>query len=201
MSPQVYEQVERENLDPPHALLNRIRAARYSRGERPLTGLAGRKIMQDFSRTMTAAPGQKVRRYRSENSDSQQLGGYSGAGPSARDPQPLAGLLGRVIAERGWATPLAVSSVIARWDELVGERLASKTKPLSFEEGVLLISCESSNWAVHLGQMKQQIIQRLNQELGQQVVLDLKIQGPHRPNWQRGRMRVAGGRGPRDTYG
>ena len=98
-----------EAVDAPHALLSRIRAAKEARGEHRVQGAAGRKIIKDFGRVMNAEPGTKVRRYTSAESTG-QLGGYTGAGPSVRDPQSLGGLLDRVIMERGWTTPLAVDS-------------------------------------------------------------------------------------------
>jgi predicted nucleic acid-binding Zn ribbon protein len=38
-------------------------------------------------------------------------------------------------------------------------------------------------------------------ELGPEVVTRLHISGPVGPSWKHGAWSVAGGRGPRDTYG
>lgn len=189
-----------EAVDAPHALLSRIRAAKEARGELRVKGAAGRKIIKDFSKVMTAEPGTKVRTYRSPGS-SDQLGGYTGPGPSARDPQALSGLINRIIMERGWTTPLAVSSVMARWPELVGQQMSDKTTPESFDQGVLTVRCESTAWAVQIRHMKYDIMRRFNSELGDEVVTDIQAFGPHAPSWKKGRYRVPGGRGPRDTYG
>lgn len=189
-----------EAVDAPHALLSRIRAAKEARGEHRVQGAAGRKIIKDFGRVMNAEPGTKVRRYTSAESTG-QLGGYTGAGPSVRDPQSLGGLLDRVIMERGWTTPLAVSSVMARWDKLVGPQIASKATPESFEDGVMTVRCESTAWAVQIRQMKYDIMRRFNGELGDDVVKDVRAFGPAAPSWKKGRRVAPGGRGPRDTYG
>ncbi|WP_421084278.1 DUF721 domain-containing protein [Rothia nasimurium] len=197
----IYESEYSEDvLDAPHALLSRIRASKEARGELRVQGAAGRKIIKDFSKVMTAEPGTKLRTYRSPGSNN-QLGGYTGPGPSARDPQPLSGLIGRIIMERGWTTPLAVSSVMARWPELVGQNVAGKTTPESFDQGVLVVRCESTAWAVQIRHMKYDIMRRFNSELGDEVVTDIQAFGPHAPSWKKGRYRVPGGRGPRDTYG
>ena len=42
-------------------------------------------------------------------------GGYSGAGPDDRDPQPVGGLLGGLVDDRGWQRPLAEARVFADW--------------------------------------------------------------------------------------
>lgn len=189
-----------ESVDAPHALLSRIRAAKEARGESRVQGAAGRKIIRDFAHAMNEEPGKKPRRYRSDTNTS-QLGGYSGAGPSARDPRPLAGLLDRVIMERGWSTPLAVSSVLARWSQLVGPVYASKTTPESFDDGIVVVRCESTAWAVEMRRMKYDIMRKLEAELGAGVVKDIQALGPTAPSWRKGKRVAPGGRGPRDTYG
>lgn len=194
------EEYAQEGVDAPHALLSRIRAAKEARGEYRISGAAGRKIIKDFSRAMTAEPGKAPRRYHSPD-QAGQLGGYSGPGPSARDPQGLSGLLQRVIMERGWSTPLAISSVMARWESLVGPQIASKTTPISFEDGTLTIHCESTAWAAQIRHMKYDIMRSFNKELGDNVVTAIKVFGPTTRSWKKGPLVAPGGRGPRDTYG
>lgn len=189
-----------DGIDAPAALLSRIRAAKEARGELRVQGAAGRKIIKDFGRAMNSDPGIQTRLFNSYDT-SEQLGGYSGSGPSTRDPQSLGGLLDRVIMERGWTTPLAVSSVMARWEKLVGAQLATKAIPESFDHGVVTVRCESTAWAVQIRQLKYDIIRRFNSELGDDVVRDVRALGPHIPSWKKGLRVAPGGRGPRDTYG
>lgn len=189
-----------ETVDAPHALLSRIRAAKEARGEKRVQGVAGQKIIKDFARVMNAEPGEKVRRF-DGGANRYQMGGYSGPGKSARDPQGLGSVLDRVIMERGWSTPVAVSSVLARWNTLVGTQLASKSTPESFDDGVVVVKCESTAWAVEMRRMKYDIMRRINKELGSEVVTDIQAHGPTAPSWKKGRRVAPGGRGPRDTYG
>lgn len=189
-----------EDVDAPYALLSRIRAAKEARGERRIQGAAGQKIIKDFSKVINAEPGERVRRF-SVGVNRYQMGGYSGPGKSARDPQGLSGILDRVIMERGWSTPVAVSSVLTRWGTLVGAQLASKSKPESFDDGVVVVRCESTAWAVEMRRMKYDIMRRINEELGGEIVKDIQAHGPNAPSWKKGRRVAPGGRGPRDTYG
>src|SRR4051794_12642118 len=53
----------------------------------------------------------------------------SGARADARDPQALGATLGRLVAERGWETPVAVGGVIGRWDAVVGPDIAGHCRP------------------------------------------------------------------------
>ena len=41
---------------------------------------------------------------------------------------------------RGWKEPVAVSSVLARWAELVGPEIAAHTRPISFENSIVEVN-------------------------------------------------------------
>lgn len=130
------------------------------------------------------------------------MGGYSGPGESSRDPKPLGGIVSALIRSRGWKEPVAVSSVLARWAELVGPEIAAHTKPLSFENSIVQVQCDSTAWATQLRLMHGQLIELFRRELGEGVVAQVRILGPNNGRWsQRGYRRASGMRGVRDTYG
>lgn len=125
----------------------------------------------------------------------------SGHGEDLRDPKPVGAALTGLIRSRGWTAPVAVGSVISRWDQLVGGAVAEHCRPESFEDGVVVVSCDSTAWATNLKLMKGQLMAVFDRELGRGVVTEIEIRGPQAPNWKRGKFSVRGGRGPRDTYG
>ena len=45
------------------------------------------------------------------------------------------------------------------------------------------------------------VVRRVNQELGDDTVTVVEVQGPRGPSWKHGRLSTRGSRGPRDTYG
>lgn len=191
-----------DQVDAPAALLNRLRQAALARGEGRLQGNAAKKILRDFGAVMSAEPGQKTpRRYRDAGYDPRVLGGYSGAGKSARDPKELSNIVEMMIAGRGWKEPVAVSSVLTRWDSLVGTNIAAHVQPEGFQDGVVKVRCDSTAWAAQMKLMRGELLQKFSQELGEGVVQKIEIYGPHRPSWKRGKFVAPYGRGPRDTYG
>ncbi|GAA1472506.1 hypothetical protein CFELI_00020 [Corynebacterium felinum] len=109
-------------------------------------------------------------------------------------------LLRKEIKQRGWNHNLAGGWVQANWDELVGDHVAAHTKVEMLKETSLFISCDSTAWATNLRMMQRQILQAIAQQVGPDVVTELKIFGPHTPSWRHGPLHVKG-RGPRDTYG
>lgn len=190
-----------DEVNAPAALLNRMRAGAASRGEGRLQGNAAKKLTRDFGEVMSAEPGSKRRKRRYQSVDPRTLGGYTGPGKSARDPKPLSDLMEKMIQSRGWKEPVAVSSVLARWDELVGAHVASYARPVSYTDSTVIIQCETTPQAVNLRMMTNEILKMFERELGVGVVQKIQVNGPNTPSWKRGRRVAPGMRGPRDTYG
>lgn len=167
---------EHQSIDAARAALNRMRQAAQARGEQ----------RQRQPRQSTGRLPERRRRRPSE--------------PFGRDPQELGGVVSRMISERGWSSPVAVGSVIARWETLIGPDIAAHCQPESFTGTELQVRCDSTTWATQLRLLSSALLQRLETELGPGVVTSLRVYGPAAPNWRKGGRRV-GGRGPRDTYG
>ena len=125
---------------------------------------------------------------------------WSGAGPDARDPAPLAATLKRWIGEAGVGADLTKATVIGRWAEIVGPDIAAHCEPVSLVDGVLLLQAESTAWATQIRMLAPQIVIKINQEVGRGSVTRIRAQGPSGPSWRFGPRHVSG-RGPRDTYG
>jgi len=100
----------------------------------------------------------------------------------------------------GWTEQIEVSSVTARWREVVGEQIADHCEPIGFDDGVLTVKASSTAWATQIGLISGEIRQRLNEEIGRQVVAEITVLGPTARSWKKG-PRTVKGRGPRDTYG
>ena len=121
-------------------------------------------------------------------------------GPDARDPQPIAVTAGKLVTELGWRPGLVEGDLRGRWPELVGPEIAEHCKPEGFDAGLLTLRASSTAWAANLTLLSPQLLGRLAQELGEGVVIEVKVFGPTGPGFGRGRRTVKG-RGPRDTWG
>jgi predicted nucleic acid-binding Zn ribbon protein len=109
-------------------------------------------------------------------------------------------VLDDIVGSGGWADSLAVHSVTGRWPEIVGEAVAEHTEVVSFRDGVVVVSCDSTAWATQMRILVPALLERLATEIGTGVVTSVEVKGPNAPSWVRGPRRVKG-RGPRDTYG
>jgi predicted nucleic acid-binding Zn ribbon protein len=170
---------EDSGVDAVRSALNRARAAAAAKGLQP-----GRR------RGLTGAG----RRRRGG-------GERSGSGPDGRDPQRFGASIGRLVADRGWTTPVAVGGVLGRWDQVVGADVAAHCEPETFDEAVLVVRADSTAWATQMRLLGPTILRRLAEELGPGVVERFVVKGPAGPSWKKGPRSAYGGRGPRDTYG
>ena len=161
--------------------VNRSRAAARDRGLFPISAKTQARDVRDRS---TSAPG------------------YSGARPDPRDPQGVQLVLRRVLGDLGWSAGMNAGRVLEEWDDIVGERLSAHCTPVSFEDGVLVVSASSSAWASQLRMLTPQLITTIEEHVGSHVVSELKVTGPAaaQRSWKKGRRTVTW-RGPRDTYG
>lgn len=161
--------------------VNRSRAAARDRGLFPISAKTQARDVRDRS---GRAPG------------------YSGSRPDPRDPQGIENVLKKVLGNLGWNAGMNAGRVLEEWDEIVGERLATHCRPVSLEDGVLVVSASSSAWASQLRMLTPQLITTIEEHVGSHVISELKVTGPAAAErtWKKGRRTVTW-RGPRDTYG
>jgi hypothetical protein len=116
------------------------------------------------------------------------------------DPVGFADAIQALLAARGWQGDVKSASVLSRWEHIVGAEVAAHATPLTLHAGELVVQAESTAWATQLRLLSRTLLAKIQAEVGAETVSKLRIHGPTstRPA---GQWRVAGGRGPRDTYG
>jgi predicted nucleic acid-binding Zn ribbon protein len=82
-----------------------------------------------------------------------------------RAPRRASSALRGVLGEASPRTLLAeVQSV---WREVCGEAVAAEAQPVAERDGVVTVACRSSTWASELDLMQGQLLERLNDRLGE----------------------------------
>ncbi|AKE38001.1 DciA family protein [Corynebacterium camporealensis] len=104
------------------------------------------------------------------------------------------------IGQRGWEHELAHGWIMGNWDNLVGEAIAAHTKPEKIKDQVVYVSCANSNWATQLRYLQRQILKKIADRLGPDVIVKLQINGPKQHRNYTGRQWVKP-QGSQDTYG
>lgn len=119
---------------------------------------------------------------------------------TGRDPRGLDAVLDALTTSMGWTSPLAKSELLVSWPKLVGADVASHAEPVTVEDGLLTVRCDSTAWAQQLRTMRTTVLARIHERHPAAGIESIRFLGPDAPSWKRG-PRAIPGRGPRDTYG
>ena len=87
--------------------------------------------------------------------------------------EALGGLLGAVLADLGLDHKLIEYRARQVWDEAVGPALAGQGRPLRVHNGRMEVAVPSAVWRNQLSFMKQDIITRINELAGGEVIKEL----------------------------
>jgi predicted nucleic acid-binding Zn ribbon protein len=63
--------------------------------------------------------------------------------------------------------------VVESWGTVVGSPLADVTRSESISKGILRVAVKDSVWSYHLSMLKPQLIEKLNNHVGNKVVKDI----------------------------
>lgn len=119
---------------------------------------------------------------------------------SFRHPQTVPEAIRHYVVNRGMERRLKESAVHLIWENVVGEQNASHTETLFCRDGKLVVTADSATWAHELSMLRHQIAQKLNSELGGDIIRDIHFQArgkgikvPGSPPVRRKDLEFAGG--------
>jgi predicted nucleic acid-binding Zn ribbon protein len=93
-------------------------------------------------------------------------------------PSRVSDILTAILKDRGWNRVVRENRVFGEWDAAVGPIIAKNAQPVRVDRGVLVAIVSSPVWAQELSLKKETIIGRLNDRLGDPIILDIRfIQG------------------------
>lgn len=87
----------------------------------------------------------------------------------------LGDFLPNTLQRMGIASQIAQHKAVLLWKSAVGKDIAKQTNASHIENGVLFVSVKNSVWMTELTFLKTQIITKLNEIIGQNVVNDIKF--------------------------
>lgn len=98
--------------------------------------------------------------------------------------QKLDQLLPLTIKKLGIIKRYNAESAIFHWREIVGDKIAAHAYPLSVQRDLLLVAVGNSAWSHHLSMMKQDIINKVNAFIGDNLIRDIRFQAGYLKNNQ-----------------
>ena len=79
------------------------------------------------------------------------------------------------LREQGLETPLLQKRLIDSWPEVMGEAIASYTADFFIRNQTLFVHLTSPALRMELSMQRQDIVRRLNEHVGNQVIADVKF--------------------------
>ena len=95
-----------------------------------------------------------------------------------RSPSPASSLnelLGSLLGDLGVEDKIAECRAQLAWERAVGSSLARYAHPLRMHKGCLEVAVPSAVWRSQLSFMQSDIVARINDEVGREIVRELKL--------------------------
>jgi predicted nucleic acid-binding Zn ribbon protein len=90
--------------------------------------------------------------------------------------KPLCSAIDELVNSLGIQKKLQEYDAVVYWEKIVGERIAQRTTAIRIQKGVLFVHVKTSTWRNELTLRRKEIIDKLNREIGLDVVKDIKFQ-------------------------
>ncbi len=98
---------------------------------------------------------------------------------NTRNLTPIGDVIRNVLGSYRQESDEALVQIWSLWDTAVGKLIADNAQPEAFKGKLLLVNVTSSTWAHQLQFLKKDIIEKINQALGQVLVDDIRFKiGP-----------------------
>jgi predicted nucleic acid-binding Zn ribbon protein len=91
------------------------------------------------------------------------------------EPRKVGDSLDRVAASLGVPHASTLSGVFASWPEMVGEAVATHSRPLSLRDGTLVVAVDDPAWATQLRWLEADLVARLVEVLGDGEVARIEV--------------------------
>lgn len=100
-------------------------------------------------------------------------------------PEAVGSLVGRVLEDLGAGEVAQVMRIAQRWQEALGEEIASHCRPTALRGSVLETTADSSAWCQQLQLRKPEILASLRSALGDDAPSDLWLRVGTPREWAR----------------
>ncbi|MBP2655667.1 MAG: hypothetical protein H6Q73_3236 [Firmicutes bacterium] len=98
--------------------------------------------------------------------------------------QQFGKVLGPALKKMGLDKRYKVEKIFFYWQNIVGGEIAAHSFPGSVNRGVLIVKVNNSVWIHHLMTLKENIVAKINDFIGEKVIYDIKFQAGYLKNYQ-----------------
>ena len=92
-----------------------------------------------------------------------------------RDVKPIDNLLREYLRYSGLETPLLQRRLLDAWPVVTGKTVATYTQQKFLHNQTLCVKITNAALRAELSMMRSQLVRRLNQQVGSQVIADIRL--------------------------
>ncbi len=89
---------------------------------------------------------------------------------NSKKPKTLKSVINELIVSQGWEDEVFKEELEKQWADIVGEKIANISSIIKFKDGELFLRTKSSTWRVELKLQSDNIIEKINSKLGDDIV-------------------------------
>ncbi|NLI70257.1 MAG: DUF721 domain-containing protein [Firmicutes bacterium] len=82
-------------------------------------------------------------------------------------------IIKKILHKKGLLEVVKQQEVLIKWAEMVGEKIAARTKAVKINKGVLWVKVSDSVWTHHLAMLKPKILTRMGDSFEKETVKDI----------------------------
>lgn len=101
--------------------------------------------------------------------------------PPLKKAAPVGALLKQVLGSQGLSEQLSRYQAWLVWDQLVGEQIARRARPLRLRQSVLEVAVDHPVWMQQLQMLKPKILEKINQQLPNAGITDIYLRKSNTP--------------------
>ncbi len=87
----------------------------------------------------------------------------------------LGDILFDTLQDLGMAKRYRAESAILHWPKIVGQDIAAHAVPIAVQRDIMVISVDNSVWCHHLSMMKEDVINKVNDFIGEKLIVDIRF--------------------------
>ena len=84
-------------------------------------------------------------------------------------------IINKILKKAEYAPMLEENKILEKWPSIIGEKLAPFIKAQGIEKKILFLKSSRSTWSMHIYTLKDELIKKVNEAAGKQVIRDIKI--------------------------
>ncbi len=90
-----------------------------------------------------------------------------------RKLEPIGAIIKEFLLKSGLKEQMQSADILTLWEEVTGPVVAKNSQAMTFKDGTLFVEVESSVWLQQLTCLKYFYIEKLNEQLGSQLIQDI----------------------------